>query len=173
SELFRNLLQGEQSRALRHLFWAERAAARLEGVPADLTLRPVRRVGIIVAGTMGGGISMNFLSNGIPVTLIEMKQDALERGIAVMRKNYEASATKGRITSEQVERAMGLLCPTLDFAMLSECDLVIEAAYEDMSVKKEIFAHLDRIARPGTMLASNTSYLSIDAIASVTSRPQD
>jgi len=173
SELFRKLLQGEQSRALRHLFWAERAAARLEGIPADLTLRPVRRVGIIGAGTMGGGISMNFLSNGIPVTLIEMKQDALERGIAVMRKNYEASAAKRRITSEQVERAMGLLCPTLDFAMLSECDLVIEAAYEDMSVKKEIFARLDRITRPGTMLASNTSYLSIDEIASVTSRPQD
>jgi 3-hydroxyacyl-CoA dehydrogenase len=122
---------------------------------------------------MGGGISMNFLSAGIPVTIVEMAQDALDRGTGVMRKNYEATAAKGRLTAEQVEKAMGLLTPTLDFAALGECDLIIEAVYENMDVKKEIFAKLDGIAKPGAMLASNTSYLSIDEIATATKRPQD
>jgi len=122
---------------------------------------------------MGGGISMNFLSAGIPVTIVEMSQEALDRGAGLMRKNYEASAAKGKITGEQVSQAMGLLTPTLDFDSLKDCDLIIEAVYEDMAVKKEIFGRLDTIAKPGAILASNTSYLDVDAIAASTSRPQD
>ena len=171
--LFQKLVAGEQSLALRHIFFAERTAARIEGLPKDVALRPIKHVGVIGAGTMGGGISMNFLSAGIVVTIVEMQQEALDRGTAVMRKNYEATAAKGRMKPEQVETAMGLLTPSLDFGALAECDLVIEAVYENMDVKKEIFARLDGIVKPGAMLASNTSYLSIDEIASVTSRPQD
>jgi 3-hydroxyacyl-CoA dehydrogenase len=133
--------------------------------------RDVKRVGVIGAGTMGGGISMNFLSAGIPVTIVEMGQEALDRGTGLMRKNYEASAAKGRFTQDQVDKAMGLLKPTLDFEALADCDLIIEAVYENMDVKKEVFGRLDKIAKPGAILASNTSYLNIDEIASVTSRP--
>jgi 3-hydroxyacyl-CoA dehydrogenase len=122
---------------------------------------------------MGGGISMNFLSAGIPVTIIEMSQDALDRGTGLMRKNYEASAAKGKLTAEQVGQAMGYLQPTLDFAALADCDLIIEAVYENMDVKKEVFARLDRITKPGAILASNTSYLDIDEIAASISRPAD
>ena len=128
---------------------------------------------MIGAGTMGGGISMNFLSAGIPVTIFEMNQEALDRGTGVMRKNYEASAAKGRFTSDQVEKAMGLLTPTLDFEALADCDLIIEAVYENMDVKREVFGRLDRIAKPGAILASNTSYLNVNEIAASTSRPQD
>jgi 3-hydroxyacyl-CoA dehydrogenase len=122
---------------------------------------------------MGGGISMNFLTAGIPVTIVEMGQEALDRGTGLMRKNYEASAAKGRFTSDQVEKAMGLLSPTLDFEALADCDLIIEAVYENMDVKKEVFGKLDRIAKPGAILASNTSYLNVNEIAASTSRPQD
>jgi 3-hydroxyacyl-CoA dehydrogenase len=130
-------------------------------------------VGVIGAGTMGGGISMNFLSAGIPVTIVEMGQEALDRGTGVMRKNYEASAAKGKLTAEQVEEAMGYLQPTLDFAALADCDLIIEAVYENMEVKKEVFGRLDKIAKPGAILASNTSYLNINEIAASISRPAD
>lgn len=171
--LFQQLVAGEQSKALRHVFFAERAAAKIDGLPKDIQLRPITKVGVIGAGTMGGGISMNFLSANIPVTMVEMAQDALDRGIGVMRKNYEATAAKGRLTAEQVEKAMGLVTPTLDFSALADCDLIIEAVYENMDVKKDIFARLDGIAKPGAMLASNTSYLSIDEIAAATTRPQD
>jgi 3-hydroxyacyl-CoA dehydrogenase len=122
---------------------------------------------------MGGGISMNFLSVGIPVTIIEMSQDALDRGTGLMRKNYEASAAKGKLTAEQVGQAMGYLQPTLDFAALADCDLIIEAVYENMDVKKEVFGRLDKVAKPGAILASNTSYLDIDEIAASISRPAD
>jgi 3-hydroxyacyl-CoA dehydrogenase len=128
---------------------------------------------VIGAGTMGGGISMNFLSAGIPVTIVEMAQDALDRGTGLMRKNYEATAAKGKMTTEQVEGAMGLLKPTLKLEDLAECDLIVEAVFENMDVKKDIFDKLDKIAKPGTILASNTSYLNIDEIAAATSRPQD
>ena len=128
---------------------------------------------MIGAGTMGGGISMNFLSAGIPVTIVEMAQEALERGTGIMRKNYEATAAKGRMTGEQVEQAMGLLNPSLDFDALADCDLIIEAVFEQMDVKKEIFTRLDKIVKQGAILASNTSYLNIDEIAATTSRPQD
>jgi len=172
-DLFASLVAGPQSKALRHIFFAERAAPRIDGVPADTALRPIKRVGVIGAGTMGGGISMNFLSAGIAVTIVEMAQDALDRGAATIRRNYEATAAKGRLTAAAVEAAMNLLTPTLDFAALAECDLIIEAVYENMDVKKSIFTRLDVIAKPGAILASNTSYLSIDDIAAVTSRPQD
>jgi 3-hydroxyacyl-CoA dehydrogenase len=172
-KLFMELMGGEQSAAQRYFFFAERKAAKIEGLPENTEPRPVRKVGVIGAGTMGGGISMNFLSAGIPVTIIEMGQEALDRGTALMRKNYEASAAKGKLTEAQVSTAMGLLTPTLDFAALADCDLIIEAVYENMDVKKEVFARLDKIARPGAILASNTSYLNLNEIAAATSRPGD
>ncbi len=170
---FMKLMMGNQSAAQRHIFFAERQAAKIDDVPADTVKRPIKRVGVIGAGTMGGGIAMNFLSAGIPVTIVEMAQEALDRGTGVIRKNYEATAAKGRMKPEQVEAAMGALTPTLDFDALAECDLIIEAVYENMDVKKEIFTRLDSIAKPGAILASNTSYLDIDEIAAVTKRPQD
>ncbi len=172
-EQFMTLMMGVQSAAQRHIFFAERQAAKIDDVPADTKLREIKRVGVIGAGTMGGGIAMNFLSAGIPVTIVEMQQEALDRGTGVVRKNYEATAAKGRMKPEQVEQAMGALKPTLDFADLAECDLIIEAVYETMEVKKEIFTKLDAIAKPGAILASNTSYLNIDEIAACTKRPED
>ena len=170
---FMKLISGTQSRAQRHIFFAERQAAKIDGIDPKIALREIRKVGVIGAGTMGGGISMNFLSAGIPVTIVEMKQDALDRGAGTIRKNYEASAAKGRLKPEQVEAAMGALTPTLDFTALADCDLVIEAVYEEMSVKKDIFARLDAICKPGAILASNTSYLDVNEIASATQRPGD
>jgi 3-hydroxyacyl-CoA dehydrogenase len=171
--LFMELMSGTQARAQQYFFFAERQAAKIDGLPEGTTPREIRRVGVIGAGTMGGGISMNFLSAGIPVTIVEMQQEALDRGTGVMRRNYEASAAKGRISAEQAEGAMGLLKPSLSLDDLADCDLIIEAVFENMDVKKEVFGKLDRIARPGAILASNTSYLNIDEIAASTSRPQD
>ena len=171
--LFMGLMSGTQSRAQQYFFFAERKAAKIENIPEDTRPRDVRKVGVIGAGTMGGGISMNFLSAGIPVTIVETGQEALDRGTGIMRKNYEATAAKGRMTAEQVEKAMGLLTPTLDFGALTDCDLIIEAVFEQMDVKKDIFTRLDQTVKQGAILASNTSYLNIDEIASVTSRPQD
>jgi 3-hydroxyacyl-CoA dehydrogenase len=172
-KLFMELMTGEQSAAQRYFFFAERKAAKIEGLPENTEPRPIRKVGVIGAGTMGGGISMNFLSAGIPVTIVEMGQEALDRGTGVMRKNYEASAAKGKLTEEQVSKAMGMLTPTLDFSALADADLIIEAVYENMEVKKDVFTRLDRIAKPGAILASNTSYLNLNEIAAVTSRPGD
>jgi len=172
-KLFMELMTGLQSKAQQYFFFAERKANKIDGLPENTEPRDIRKVGVIGAGTMGGGISMNFLSAGIPVTIIEMAEDALERGAGLMRKNYEASAVKGKLTIEQVEKAMGLLTPTLDFQALADCDLIIEAVYEDMDVKKEVFARLDKIAKPGAILASNTSYLNVNEIAASISRPGD
>ena len=172
-KLFMELMSGTQARAQQYFFFAERKASKIDGLPEGTTPREVKRVGVIGAGTMGGGISMNFLSAGIPVTIVEMNQEALDRGTGVMRKNYEASAAKGKLSGEQVTKAVGLLNPTLDFEALAQCDLIIEAVYENMDVKKEIFGRLDTIAKPGAILASNTSYLNVDEIAASTSRPQD
>ena len=172
-KLFMELLSGQQSKAQQYFFFAERKAAKIDDIPEDTRPRDIRKVGVIGAGTMGGGISMNFLTAGIPVTIVEMGQDALDRGTGLMRKNYEASAAKGKLTSEQVEKAMGYLQPTLDFAALADCDLIIEAVYENMDVKKEVFGRLDKIAKPGAILASNTSYLNLNEIAASTSRPAD
>lgn len=170
-ELFGKLMSGSQSKAMRHYFFAERAANKIDDVPADTPLIPIKKVGVIGAGTMGGGIAMNFLSAGIPVTILEMTQEALDRGTSVMRKNYENTAKRGRMTEDQVDRAMGLLTPTLDYADLADCDLVIEAVYESMDVKKDVFGKLDTIVKDGAILASNTSYLNIDEIAKATNRP--
>ena len=161
-KLFMELMSGTQARAQQYFFFAERKAAKIDNLPDGTTPREIRRVGVIGAGTMGGGISMNFLSAGIPVTIVEMGQEALDRGTGVMLRNYEASAAKGKLTAEQVGKAMGLLRPTLDFNALAECDLIIEAVYENMDVKKEVFGRLDKIAKPGAILASNTSYLNIN-----------
>ena len=171
--LFMELMSGTQARAQQYFFFAERKASKIEGLPEDTRPRDIKRVGVIGAGTMGGGISMNFLSAGIPVTIVEMAQEALDRGTGVMRKNYEASAAKGKMSAEQVEGAMGLLKPSLNMEDLADCDLIIEAVFENMDVKKDIFGKLDAIAKPGAILASNTSYLNIDEIAAATSRPQD
>ena len=170
---FLKLMGGSQSAAQRHMFFAERQAAKIDGLPKDLPLRPVNAVGVIGAGTMGGGISMNFLAKGIPVTIVEMVQENLDRGVAVIRKNYESSAAKGRFTTEQVEGMMALLTPSLSLDALADCDLVIEAVYENMDVKKEVFGKLDQICKSGAILASNTSYLNVDEIAAATRRPQD
>jgi 3-hydroxyacyl-CoA dehydrogenase len=172
-EQFMKLMFGVQSAAMRHIFFAERKAAKIDDVPEGTQLRPINKVGVIGAGTMGGGIAMNFLSAGIPVTIVEMQQEALDRGTGVIRKNYEASAAKGRLKPEQVEAAMGALSPTLKLDDLADCDLVIEAVYENMDVKKELFGKLDAIVKQGAILASNTSYLNVDEIAASTGRRQD
>ena len=170
---FMKLMGGSQSAAQRYMFFAERQAAKIDGLAKDIALRDVKKVGVIGAGTMGGGISMNFLAAGIPVTIVEMVQENLDRGVGVIRKNYEASAAKGRFTIEKVETMMAALTPSLALEDLSDCDLIIEAVYESMDVKKEVFGKLDIICKPGAILASNTSYLNVDEIAASTSRPQD
>ncbi|MEO5972149.1 MAG: 3-hydroxyacyl-CoA dehydrogenase NAD-binding domain-containing protein [Sphingomicrobium sp.] len=172
-KLFMELMSGTQAKAQQYFFFAERKAAKIDGLPDGTKPRDIRRVGVIGAGTMGGGISMNFLSAGIPVTIVEMSQEALDRGTGLMRKNYEASAAKGKLKPEAVGQAMGLLSPTLDFAALADCDLIIEAVFEQMEIKQDIFGRLDKIAKPGAILASNTSYLNVDEIAAATSRPGD
>ena len=167
------LMATPESRAQRHIFTSERAASKLSGVPDDTPLRSVASVGVIGAGTMGGGIAMNFLNAGIPVVLLEMKQEALDKGLATIRRNYENSAKKGKLKAEQVEQRMGLITPTLTYDAFKGVDLVIEAVFENMDVKKQVFKTLDEVCKPGAMLATNTSYLNVDHIASVTKRPQD
>lgn len=172
-ELFKECMDSPQRGGLVHAFFAEREVSKVPGLAADTPVRDVNKVGIIGAGTMGGGIAMNFANVGIPVRLLEVKQDALERGLAVIRRNYENTAKKGRITPAQVEERMALIQPTLSYDDFSDVDLVIEAVFEDMGVKKQIFGTLDKVCKPGAILASNTSTLDIDEIASSTQRPQD
>lgn len=171
--LFMELMMGPQSAAQRYYFFAERTAQKIPDVPDDTPTRPIAKVGVLGAGTMGGGISMNFLNAGIPVTIVEVAQEALDRGVATIRKNYERTAARGGLTAEQVEERMSRLTGSLDKQDLAGCDLVIEAVFERMDIKKAVFAELDAIARPGAILATNTSYLNIDEIASATGRPQD
>ena len=170
-QAFVDLIPSEQSRAQRYVFFAERKAWKIADVTDDTPTLPIRKVGIIGAGTMGGGISMNFLNAGIPVTIVETTKEALDRGLGTIRRNYESTAKKGRMTQADVETRMGLLGPGLNLDALSDCDLVIEAVFENMEIKKEIFGKLDKIAKHGAILASNTSYLDIDEIAAATSRP--
>jgi len=170
--LFKSLESSPESRAQRYFFFAERQTTKIPDVPPSTPTLPVGSVGVIGAGTMGGGITMNFLNAGIPVTLVETSQAALDRGTGVIRRNYENSARKGRITAAQVEERMALIKPTLSMDDLSGADLVIEAVFEEMAIKKEVFGKLDAAARPGAILASNTSYLNLDEIASVTARPE-
>jgi len=167
------LMQTPESRALRHAFFGERAAAKIPDVPEDTPLRKIEKVAVIGAGTMGGGIAMNFLSAGIPVTLLGMRQEALDKGVATIRGNYEASARKGRLTTQQVEERMALLKPTLSYDDLKDADMVIEAVFEDITVKEAVFKQLDKVMRAGAILASNTSTLDVNKIAAFTRRPQD
>jgi 3-hydroxyacyl-CoA dehydrogenase len=171
-KLFVELMTGNQSAAQRYVFFAERQAWKIPDVPDDTPTIPVNKVGVIGAGTMGGGISMNFLNAGIPVTIVEMKQDALDRGLAVIRRNYENTAKKGRMTQDDVERRMSLLKGSLSLDDLADSDMVIEAVFERMDIKKDVFGKLDKIVKQGVVLASNTSYLNIDEIASATTRPE-
>ena len=170
-EEFMNLVLTPQARAQRYVFFAERKVWKIADIPDTTPTLPIKKVGVIGAGTMGGGISMNFLNVGIPVTIVETAQPALDRGLATIRRNYENTAKKGRLKQSDVETRMGLLSPGLNLDALSDCDLIIEAVYENMDIKKEVFRKLDKIAKPGAILASNTSYLNIDEIASVTGRP--
>ncbi|GFE80945.1 3-hydroxyacyl-CoA dehydrogenase [Steroidobacter agaridevorans] len=170
--LFQELMGGIQSAAQRYVFFAEREVWKIPDVPADTPTLPIAKVGIIGAGTMGGGIAMNFANVGIPVTIVETKQEALERGLGVIRKNYETTAKRGKLKPEDVEKRMGLLSGTLELEKLADCDLVIEAVFENMDVKKDVFGKLDKIVKQGAILASNTSYLNVDEIASATKRPE-
>lgn len=172
-ELFMKLMNSPESLALRHVFAAERAATKIPDVPADTPLREIRKVGVIGAGTMGGGISMNFLNVGIPVVLLEAEQAALERGVGIIRRNYENSLKRGRLTQAQLDERMALLSTTLKYEDLSDVDLVIEAVFEELGVKEKVFTALDAVIKPGAILASNTSTLDVDAIAAFTKRPED
>ncbi len=159
--------------ALAHISAAEKKAAEVDGIGPDVPTRPVKSVGVIGAGTMGGGIAMNFANVGIPVTIVEREQAALDRGLKVIRANYERSASRGKLTADQVEQRMALLKGSLNISDLAQADLIIEAVFENMDIKKDIFARLDRVAKEGAILASNTSYLNVDEIANATSRPAD
>ena len=158
--------------AQAHIEAALKLCAKIDDLPADMPLLPIAKVGVIGAGTMGGGITMNFLTAGIPVTIVEQEQAALDRGVAVMAKNYEASVKRGRIEAADAAAAMARLTPSLSFDDLADCDLVIEAVYESMDVKKDVFGRLDAIVKPGAILASNTSYLDVNEIAAATKRPE-
>ncbi len=171
-KLFMELMTGPQSAAQRYAFFAERQAAKIPDVPDDTPLIAINSVGVLGAGTMGGGIAMNFASAGIPVTIVEVKQDALDRGLATIRKNYERTAARGGITAAEVEKRVGLIAGSLDMTAFKGADLVIEAVFERMDIKKDVFAKLDAICKPGAILATNTSYLNIDEIASATKRPE-
>ncbi len=172
-EFFINLMWTPESRALRHIFQAERAASKIPDVPADTPQRAINSVAVIGAGTMGGGIAMNFLNAGIPVKMLEMKQEALDRGIATIRKNYESQLKKGKLKADKYDQRMAMLSTTLSYDDLKDADLVIEAVFEDMGVKEKVFTELDRVMKPGAILASNTSTLDLNQIASFTKRPQD
>ena len=172
-ELFTELMQSSESRAQRHVFFAEREVAKVPGIAKDTPRRKIEIVAVIGAGTMGGGIAMNFANAGIPVYLLEVKQEALDKGLSVIRRNYENTAKKGRITQKDVEKRMGLIRPTLSYDDLKNVDLVIEAVFETMDIKKAVFGELDRVCKPGAILATNTSTLDVNEIAAITSRPQD
>ena len=172
-EIFINLMWTPESRALRHLFMAQRAASKIDDVPADTSKREIKSVAVIGAGTMGGGISMNFLNAGIPVKILEMKQEALDKGIAVIEKNYQAQVKKGKLKEDKFQQRMALLSSTLNYADLADADLVIEAVFEEIGVKEQVFNKLDEVMKPGAILASNTSTLDVNAIAHFTKRPQD
>ncbi|WP_213957827.1 3-hydroxyacyl-CoA dehydrogenase NAD-binding domain-containing protein [Variovorax sp. dw_954] len=173
ARLFEELRTSPESKAQRHLFFAERQAGKIPGLSKDVALRPVASVGIVGAGTMGGGIAMNFANAGIPAVLVETSQAALDRGLGLVRANYEASAAKGRLTAEQVEQRMALLRGTLDYDALTPCDLIIEAVFENMDLKKQVCTKLGGVCKPGAIIATNTSTLDVDVLAEATGRPAD
>jgi 3-hydroxyacyl-CoA dehydrogenase len=171
-KLFVELVQSAQSAAQRHLFFAEREAWKVPDVGGHTPILAIRKIGVVGAGTMGGGIAMNFLNANFPVTIVETTQEALDRGVSVIRKNYESTAKRGKLTQADVEKRIGYLKPSLSFDDLADCDLVIEAVYENMDVKKQVFAMLDAIVKPGAILATNTSALDVDEIAASIKRPE-
>jgi 3-hydroxyacyl-CoA dehydrogenase len=171
-ELFLELLSSPESKAQRYFFFAEREAAKIPDVPVDTPARDIKKAAVIGAGTMGGGIAMNFANVGIPVTVVEMNQEALDRGLGIVRKNYEATASRGRLTAADVEKRVGLIHGTTDWNAVRDADIVIEAVFEEMPVKKEVFAKLDGLAKPDAVLATNTSTLDVDEIAAATKRPE-
>jgi len=172
-ELFVGLMFTPESKALRHAFMAERATTKIPDVPADTPVRDVKKVAVIGAGTMGGGIAMNFLNAGVPVTILEMKQEALDKGLGIIRKNYEAQVKKGKLKQDKLDARLAMLSTTLNYGDLKDADLVIEAVFEDMGVKETVFKTLDEVMKPGAILASNTSTLDVNKIAAFTKRPQD
>ena len=172
-EIFLALMLTPECKALRHAFFGERAAAKIPDVPADTPQRVVKQLAVIGAGTMGGGISMNFLNAGIPVVMLEMKQDALDRGVATIRKNYDSQVKRGKLTLDKLNARMALLTTTLNYADIAQADMVIEAVFEEMGVKEKVFKTLDEVMKPGAILASNTSTLDLNRIAGFTQRPQD
>ena len=172
-EAFAALMVTPESKALRHAFFAERAASKIPDVPESTPVRDIRKVAVIGAGTMGGGIAMNFLNAGTPVVMLEMKQEALDKGLAIIRKNYESQVKKGKLKEDKYAERMALLSTTLSYAELGDADLVIEAVFEEIGVKQKVFEQLDAVMKPGAILASNTSTLDLDKIASFTKRPQD
>ena len=171
-ELFTELMNSPESKAQRYFFFAEREAAKIPDVPGDTPAKDIKKAAVIGAGTMGGGIAMNFANAGIPVTVVEMAQEALDRGLGLVRKNYEATAARGRLTPADVEKRMGLIQGTTDWKAIADADIVIEAVFEEMPIKKEVFAKLDALAKPDAVLATNTSTLDVDEIASATKRPE-
>lgn len=171
-ELFLELMSGEQAKAQQYFFFAERQAAKIPDVPKDTPQIEIITAGVIGAGTMGGGISMNFLKAGIPVTIVEADEQALERGIGIIKKNYAATVSKGRMSQEAMDRCISLLTGATDMERLGEADIVIEAVFEEMDLKKEVFGKLDAICKPGAVLATNTSTLNVNEIAGATSRPE-
>jgi 3-hydroxyacyl-CoA dehydrogenase len=172
-EIFTALMFTPESKALRHAFFAERAASKIADIPDNTPLRAINKLAVIGAGTMGGGIAMNFLNAGTPVVMLEMKQEALDRGVATIRKNYESQVKKGKLKQDKLDARMALLSTTLSYDTIGDADMVIEAVFEDMAVKKAVFQELDRVMKPGAILASNTSTLDVNAIANFTKRPQD
>ncbi|MEW6760954.1 MAG: 3-hydroxyacyl-CoA dehydrogenase NAD-binding domain-containing protein [Pseudomonadota bacterium] len=172
-ERFLHLAQTPESKALRHAFFAERAASKVPEVPSDTPVRRIERAAVIGAGTMGGGIAMNFANAGIPVSILETKQEALDKGLATIRKNYENTVRKGKLTQEKCEQRMSLITGTLAYEDIAQADIVVEAVFEDMGVKEQVFRKLDEVMKQGAILASNTSTLDLDRIASFTKRPQD
>ncbi|TIS72104.1 MAG: 3-hydroxyacyl-CoA dehydrogenase family protein, partial [Mesorhizobium sp.] len=170
-ELFVKLVAGDQSRAQRHLFFAEREAAKVAG--KDIVRRKIARVGVIGAGTMGGGIAMAFANGGFSVTVLEATQEALQRGLAMIDKNYAVSVSRGSLSEEVKQQRLALFKGSIDYADLVDCDLIVEAVFEEMAIKKDVFGRLDAVAKPGAILATNTSYLDVNEIAASTSRPQD
>ena len=172
-ELFTTLMLSPESAALRHVFQAERAASHILDVPDGTPTRPIAKVGVIGAGTMGGGITMSLINAGLPVVLLETQQEALDRGLANIRRNYQGALRKGTLNEAGLAQRLALITPTLDYALLSDVDLVIEAVFESMEVKRQVFETLDGVIRQGAILASNTSALNLDDIANFTRRPQD
>src|SRR5262249_9435342 len=171
-QLFQECLFSDQSKALIHVFFGERVVGKVPGIPKDTPLIPIKRAAVVGAGTMGGGITMTYANAGIPVLLKEVTQEALDKGMATITKNYAATVKKGRLTQSQMDERLARIQPTLSYDKFGEADIVVEAVFEGMELKKKVFAELDKVARPDAILASNTSTLDVDQIVSATSRPQ-